>query len=697
MISAIHPKSATIGTIATTSEKPGYRPEIDGLRAIAVIAVIINHLEKGMLPSGHLGVDIFFVISGFVITSSLVNHKSTNFKSFILGFYERRFKRLLPALIVFTILSGLLICLVNPDPGLSLRTGVAALFGFSNLYLLSQETNYFSSDADLNIFTHTWSLGVEEQFYLLFPLLVWVTGLTKDASRKKAFCFALILSALMVVSWIFFRNLSSSNQQAAFFLMPARFWELGSGSLCFLLWFYAPRTLMRKIHYPLPIFALILGSLLFEVKPWFSAYRLTTLIVVLTCLLLLNLRPDTFCRNMLSIRPLVLIGLMSYSLYLWHWAFTCLARWSVGISLSTIPLIIGLTIAASIISYQQIENKFRYQIPKQRPSKVLALGLATSSVAAGFLILLSGWLHSKLFLSVNNPQDRFDQVDGFSIYPNCNYYYGVRRFNPSSDLPRCTFEPNANRPVDQQKASPHIYFLGNSHASMLTGMIEELQEISNHKQTILITGAVMNPPLPKALMDPPYNTASWTDEGISTQKKIADYIFNHSQAGDIIVLGNSLGSFSINSDDPKEEAKKNQALNAWLQNLSAFLVDANKHHLNVIVINPIPQFKSFKASSVELCIPTWFRPNISEKCFASRERAEIKETLSHINNSLKVMQRDHKNLFLFDPFDIICPDTTCHNHNSEGRLYTDEAHLNNRGSRKLTPAFMTFLENHNLL
>ena len=150
-----------------------YRPEIDGLRAFAVIAVIINHFNKHILPGGYLGVDIFFVISGYVITSSLFGRTSNDFKDFISGFYERRIKRLVPALSVFVLTTSIAICLFNPWSGLSLQTGIMSLFGLSNLYLFANSTDYFALSADLNVFTHTWSLGVEEQFYILFPFFVW--------------------------------------------------------------------------------------------------------------------------------------------------------------------------------------------------------------------------------------------------------------------------------------------------------------------------------------------------------------------------------------------------------------------------------------------------------------------------------------------------------------------------------------------
>ena len=120
------------------SIKSRYRPEIDGLRAFAVVAVIINHFNKEILPNGYLGVDIFFIISGFVITSSLYKRPSKNFKDFISGFYERRIKRLVPALSVFVLIMSIAICLFNPEPGISLITGLASLFGFSNIVLLQR-------------------------------------------------------------------------------------------------------------------------------------------------------------------------------------------------------------------------------------------------------------------------------------------------------------------------------------------------------------------------------------------------------------------------------------------------------------------------------------------------------------------------------------------------------------------------------
>ena len=184
------------------SAKSSYRPEIDGLRAFAVIAVIINHFNKDLLPSGYLGVDIFFVISGFVITSS-AEKESKNFLDFISSFYERRIRRLIPGLVFFVFLSSLLICFFNFNSGVSLQTGITSLFGLSNIFLYSKSLDYFGLSADLNMFTHTWSLGVEEQFYFFFPFLIWFTGFAKH-SKHGVRNLLFVMTALTISSLIGF-------------------------------------------------------------------------------------------------------------------------------------------------------------------------------------------------------------------------------------------------------------------------------------------------------------------------------------------------------------------------------------------------------------------------------------------------------------------------------------------------------------
>ena len=180
-----------------------YRKDIDGLRALAITTVIINHFNKTLLPGGYLGVDIFFVISGFVITSSLHHRTNKNFTDFICGFYERRLKRIVPALSIFVLIMSILVCIFNPKASVNLLTGLTSLFGISNIYLLKQSTDYFSQSTQLNVFTQTWSLGVEEQFYIIFPFFIWFSGFGRK-SKNGGRNLLLSLGVLTIISLIGF-------------------------------------------------------------------------------------------------------------------------------------------------------------------------------------------------------------------------------------------------------------------------------------------------------------------------------------------------------------------------------------------------------------------------------------------------------------------------------------------------------------
>ena len=211
-----------------------YRPEIDGLRAFAVLGVIINHFNNDSLPGGFLGVDIFFVISGYVITSSLYYRSAPqNSFQFLASFFQRRIKRLVPALAFYVLVLSLLICAFNPVPGVSLDVGEKALLGLSNVNLYRRSFDYFSSSSDLNPFVHTWSLGVEEQFYLLFPVVALFVGFchkSKNSNLRMA-VFFLSISILSIIGFCIFYP---EYHSLVYFLMPFRMWEMGFGIIAFL-------------------------------------------------------------------------------------------------------------------------------------------------------------------------------------------------------------------------------------------------------------------------------------------------------------------------------------------------------------------------------------------------------------------------------------------------------------------------------
>ena len=212
-----------------------YRRDIDGLRAVAVVAVIVHHYFLELLPSGFLGVDVFFVISGYVITQSLVKIEAGSLAGYLAVFYSRRVRRLMPALLFcVAVTSTAFLLLASEPPEEVFRTGALALLGLSNLYLANSANDYFSLATQLNPFTQTWSLSVEEQFYLLYPPLLAFVGLACRPRAGAATGAQKSLFVLSCISLLLYLYLQQRNTPLAFYMMPARFWELCAGGMLYL-------------------------------------------------------------------------------------------------------------------------------------------------------------------------------------------------------------------------------------------------------------------------------------------------------------------------------------------------------------------------------------------------------------------------------------------------------------------------------
>ena len=367
-----------------------------------MFAVIINHVNQDILPSGYLGVDVFFVISGYVITASLAGRKSKNFADFITGFYARRVRRLVPALAIFVLTSSLLISLFNPEPGAMLGIAWRAMFGISNLQFFRQSTDYFAQSTELNPFTHTWSLGVEEQFYLLFPLLFWFSGFGRQAPQG-ARNLGWWAGALAILSLLSFISLYPGNQPAAYFLMPPRFWEMAAGCLIFI--GRQRQTRLAKAlekTSPLAVTVAMIGVVFLPLS-W--AVPATIASVGLSVLLIACLKPGDAVYRLFTHRRVVYIGLISYSLYLWHWGVLCISRWTVGLHWWSLPIQFALMLALAMLSYHYIERPARHGFfPGNRPlTLLLGLGAATGSLTLSQLLNA----HSRDLFQIANPQLRW--------------------------------------------------------------------------------------------------------------------------------------------------------------------------------------------------------------------------------------------------------------------------------------------------
>jgi peptidoglycan/LPS O-acetylase OafA/YrhL len=346
-------------------------------------------------------VDIFFVISGFVVTGSLVGREFTSLRQLAGYFYARRLMRIMPALVAMLLVTLLAAQLFIPDAWLSnslAQVGRFAFFGLSNVVLATDTDSYFGPQAAYNPFTHSWSLGVEEQFYLFFPFILWWHH--KLQSGAKAVRLVAILSGL---SLLLCAVLGFVAQKFAFYLIFPRFWELGAGMLLCLTrerwqgWAAGRRWLA-------PVGALLIAAGFALPEGPFFPFPGALLPVAGTALLIMAILGDTAPRALGS-RPIVAVGLLSYSLYLWHWPVFVLFRWTTGLHTLKLQLAaLVIAVALAIFSYFLIEKPLRSGLkgwPRGRVVTAAITGVLLAALAGQALI----GAHDRITLSVTG--DRF--------------------------------------------------------------------------------------------------------------------------------------------------------------------------------------------------------------------------------------------------------------------------------------------------
>jgi peptidoglycan/LPS O-acetylase OafA/YrhL len=542
-----------------------YRPEIDGLRAFAVVAVIINHFNKNLLPSGYLGVDIFFVISGYVITSSLSDRKSMSFLDFLTGFYERRIKRLVPALVVFVLITSILISLFNPDPGMTLGLGWRSLFGISNINLYRSATDYFAESTELNPFTHTWSLGVEEQFYLLFPFLIWFSGFGQQKAQGSRNLF-LWVGAFSLASLIGFVYLYKANQPAAYFLMPARFWEMAAGCLIFI-GFQKRANIEQALEKipPLLVVAAMIGVLFL---PTGAAVPATISMVALSAALIACLKKGTSAYAFFTIEKVVYVGLISYSLYLWHWSVLTISRWTIGIHWWSVPIQVGLMVAMAIGSYRWIETPIRKNNLQFTRHKSINIGLGATLTSAAILI---GYVKTQPFSIYTGKKVKLAAIG----VPSLTNPYTLKR---GSDIwtwagDDCVLSNNSQvgKKISPEKctignfhkADKKILVLANSFSAAFTQAFDRLVLEKNFSATVTSSwGASVIKEFP--------NNSAWDKANSFYWSSVVPELIGRLKAGDIVFLANDMTYFS-----PQKTSESNsgsiQLLKAGLNRFSSEL------------------------------------------------------------------------------------------------------------------------------
>lgn len=666
------------GLSGTATRPPhGHRPEIDGLRAVAVSIVIIQHFAPALLPSGFLGVDVFFVISGYVITRALVAaaRPGERLGDFLLDFYSRRVKRLIPALALCVLVTGVLISLFNPAPIASIRTGIAALFGLSNLYLLKQSVDYFGDAASLNAFTHTWSLGVEEQFYVVFPLLLWFAGLNQAfaSGTKKTLTVVLVLSSVSAGVYVV---LKTTQPMFAYLLMPTRIWELGAGA-ALALWGSNSRTFLplQRTSLSVVLAALILLTLL----PANASLYTTPAAAILTLALLAKVEQAGKSDPLLASPAFVHVGRISYSLYLWHWSVLAISRWTVGVHPWTIPFQIALMVLMAELSFRYVEHPLRRAAWSTCRVATLGYGVALVMAVSFALFVVSQPLAGHTFVG-RSPA--LSSTGAASLAQNYEMANGH-----SWQGQACVLSDNADVGKDIplkdctlgrfDGAHRRVLVLGNSFSASLVAAFDELVTHDDHSVTILSSwGAAAVPEIP--------SQGAWKKANDYYWSSVVPAFISKLRAGDLVLLANDMHEFSPKEPNSDSMIKLGQ-LEVGLSKLSATL---RERGIGLAVIHGNPFVRDAQCDPAT-AIDQWFAPFGTPCKFYTRQ-----ETLSRRIRLDRVLTtlRDSGQLAVVDLMDLYCPGDICSYEGAGGvPLYRDAfshpsveaARLSSRAIREL--------------
>ncbi len=668
-----------------------YLPHIDGLRAIAVIAVMIYHLRESWLPGGFIGVDVFFVISGFVVSLSVSHWSGGGIGNFMGRFYARRLQRIVPALLVCLLLTSLVSVLVIPRAWLSSSnelTGLYAFFGLSNYFLAFHNETYFSPIAAFNPYMHTWSLGVEEQFYLLFPLLffAWTRG-----GRWRTLSIALIATACLASladAW----QRPESNPTAAFYLITTRFWELGAGVLLFQ---GIQRLPTRQAGSALRIIGEIVAWLFLGLLGWGLVDSVVgrfpfpgALVPIAATLGLLAGLHVSGARSILA-RGLgspipVYFGRRSYSLYLWHWPVYVVMRWTCGLDSAWLMLAaVATTMVLAETSYRHVELPLRYSERLRRWPRagVVTTGLAlvvTSCALSASLTLAR--THLSLSTVTRNPDQWYAQVLAhIDEVPDCSLI--ARDEGSGSNLATIYSRSGCS---NRSQTAPDLFALGDSHTIGYRTMLTEY---------VLRTGArvTLYPNIGCAFANLRIERETAPCQA-QNQAAIGD-IRSRAKRGDVLLLAalrlNRLSNQDAMLDAPgrwtaMESAQAVRVRRIAARQLLAQLDPLSAAGVHIVFEAPKPVFRSppFRCADFFNSINPICTAGLSESRLAiERYRRPVILSLGELAGKLGAS--------LWDPLPILCGPIRCDAIQNGKPIFFDGDHLSADGNRLLYPSFIT--------
>ena len=617
-----------------------YLPYIDGLRALAVLSVVLFHAFPEYIHGGFIGVDIFFVISGFLISSLIFRSLEQN--NFSLSeFYSRRVRRIFPALII-VLLGCLLIGWFSllADEYMQLGKHIAGAATFTNNFMFWKESNYFDNDSATKPLLHLWSLSIEEQFYLLWPL--FLCFIFKWKKYLKRILIVSVIGFTLIHFYIF-----HPDRVAAFYAPYARFFELLIGAFLAYNQFYEepskhPWVIKSKsIRAWIGLSLVLLGIQTITKQSHFPGWHALLSPVLGSALIISSSKDSWLNKHIFSNMLLVWIGLISYPLYLWHWPILSFGNIiaSQTPTVLTRIILVGFSIMLASLTYYYFEKPIRFGKNEKSKQKTLSLIIVMLLLGAlGYAIYINnGIIQRKSALpEIKNEGDIGHII--FHQYPYEHFYLCTPQHIQNQALKwngkiRC-FQSKKDQPID-------MAIIGDSHAEHLfIGLAEAMPT----KNIVYYT----RPTLP--IM------------GNLEFDHVFDYVLSNKNIKTII-----LDAYWSNR---KNELPKHTSLFNGLTNTIQSL---HAHHKEVIIVDDVPVF-SFDPKQCKFVRPLSFKNNcIDDKNYFYKKY----QTYASVFESLK----KNKEVTIINTVPLLCDGKNCTMEKDGKLLYRDDQHLNIEGSR----------------
>jgi peptidoglycan/LPS O-acetylase OafA/YrhL len=671
-------------TRALSAAPPGYRPDIDGLRAVAVLSVVGFHAFPALLPGGFVGVDIFFIISGYLITGILLDRLRECRFSF-LEFYRRRIQRIFPALLL-VLVACLAVgwCVLIPDEFQDLARHELASAGFFSNWLLWHHNAYFGTSADTRPLQHLWSLAVEEQFYIAWPMLLWL------AWRLRLNVLAVI--AILSVS-SFALNITdtftaaSVRSQIAFASSQTRAWELLLGGLLA----YTTtsgglfsRFISRTGATPTPSLKLrsdllattgivLLAAVLVAITSKSAFPGFWALLPAVGTYLIIAAGADAWLNStVLASRPCRFIGIISYPLYLWHWPLLSFARVMNGATPPAIVrlALIGVAVCLAWLTYQTVERPIRGG--SRRPWK--AISLLTAMVIVG---------------CVSYAGLRYDPLDHRAVLRQLAQvrHFEVPGYGPCQD-PQLVQGPKLNLCLVAEQGGTNAVLIGDSHAEDKLFGFGRIQ--GQYRWALL-----GNPACPPVYGINVYVQGDRESDCREKAAKVIDWVDSQPQIK-LVVLGffgsyflttayaadhviNDTGPDRILISGPSGQSGSRSEL--FFSGLDQAIVQLERAHKQIVVLFDLPEFPFLPRDC--------YRRQGASGCILPRAAVDARQ--AELRVIIARLQQAHPDIRVFDPLDRFCPDSQCIYTEAGQLLYEDSNHLSEYGSDRYAEVFSRWL------